>query len=111
MEGLTAKEFSSKVEKTLSPHQLAVVEKYYIRDIVSHRGPALAIFDPAIAESCGISMAKLKTMKKLRRKLKAEESRKRSELTRAGFKFIRSKVDKETRAKINEYFGELPKWW
>ncbi len=101
-------EFATKIEELLNPKQRAVVEKYYVRQQLQYYGPAGAIFDPAIAARSGISMSKLKSMKKLRAKLSRDESRKKSELIRAGFKFILQKVGKDTRGKIKKYFGDLP---
>ena len=104
------KEIAPKIEELFSPEQLAAIQRNYIKDAVEDYGPALAIFDPPIAAKSGISMAKLKSLDKLRKKLKLDEREKRIELSKAGFESVLKKVDRETRAKIKKTFGKPPKY-
>ena len=104
------KRHSEKMESLFTPKQLGVIEKHYIKRKVAYYGPALTIFDPAIAHKAGISMDKLRGMHKLGAKIVSDIKSKRIELTREGFKFILKNVDKETRAMLKKYFGKPPKF-
>ena len=104
------KEIAPKIENLFSPEQLAAIQRNYIKNAVESYGPALAIFDPPIAAKAGISMKKLQSLNKLRKKLKLDEREKRIELSKAGFESILKKVDRETRAKIKKTFGKPPNY-
>ena len=103
-------EFAPKLQELFKPKQLAAVERHYIKEALRGDGPVFAIFDPAIAAKSGVSMRKLKTMKKLRKQLKLDHQKRRIELTKVGFESILKKVDRETRAKIKKTFGKPPKY-
>ena len=104
------KEFASQMEDLYTPQQLGVIEWHYINRRAAYHGPVEAIFDPAIASRVGVSMKKLRSMEKLRKKLNADAKKKRIELTRQGFESILKKVDKETRAVLKKYFGKPPEF-
>ena len=105
---LYRKEFAPKMAKLLTPRQLGIVERRYIKHHLNNYGPAAAIFDPAMAALSGISMDELRAMDKLKKKLKKAAQEKKAELTKQGYENILKNVDRETRRMLKKYFGKPP---